>query len=573
MNKYFKSVFLLLFALVFVQFTFFQKFNIEENAGLMLPEGFQAITVADSLGSARHLAVNENGDIYVKLRALYSKGGNVALRDTNQDGRADIIKYFSQYPDTYNYGTAMRIHDGYIYYSSSGQVLRQKLIAGQLLPDPKVEMILDDDFKNDIHGYNHTAKPVTFDQKGYMYVPFGSPGDVCQPQDRVPGVMGQYPCPQLEEHAGVWVFDPNKLNQTIKDGKRYATGIRSAVAVAWNFADNNLYLVQHGRDDLHRTWPEKYDKWQSALLPSEEFLRIKEGANAGWPYYYYDQIKGKKLLNPEYGGDGKKEGKGKDYEQPLIGFPGHWAPNDLLFYTGNMFPERYKNGAFITFHGSTIRGPYSQAGYFVGFVPFANGSPSGPWEVFADGFSGIDAIVNTSDAKYRPMGLAQGPDGAIYISDSQKGKVWKVVYKGDKNKFGTTNLAFMESRKQSAHIRNPDFEKDRLVAEAEGGKLIYETYCVACHLANGKGDGQRFPPLNNSEYVNGDKTQLINILLKGLNKKIIVKGKPYNAIMPSHSFLKDADIASVLTYIRQNFENNSSEIFASDVAKLRRKGK
>ena len=82
----------------------------------------------------------------------------------------------------------------------------------------------------------------------------------------------------------------------------------------------------------------------------------------------------------------------------MIGFPAHWAPNDLLFYTGDQFPEHYKNGAFIAFHGSTIRAPYSQAGYFVGFVPFKDGKPSGEWEVFADGFAGMDTIVNTTDA-------------------------------------------------------------------------------------------------------------------------------------------------------------------------------
>ncbi|MBG9375096.1 PQQ-dependent sugar dehydrogenase [Panacibacter sp. DH6] len=540
----------------------------KDNGGLMLPNGFDAVVVADSLGAARHMAVNDNGDIYVKLRRSYPDGSNVVLRDENNDGKADIIKKFSVYIDSFNYGTAMRINNGYLYYSSSSDICRVKLKPGEMVPDTTtVQLILRDDFAHDVHGFNHTAKPLTFDDKGNMYVPYGSPSDVCQLLDRTPGSPGQMPCPQLDEHAGVWMFDPNKPNQTIKDGKRYATGIRSAVAITWNPADKTIYVVQHGRDDLHRTWPEKYDKWTSALQPSEEFLRVKEGTNAGWPYYYYDFEQKKKLLNPEYGGDGKIEADGKKFEQPLIGFPGHFAPNDILFYTGNQFPDHYKNGAFIAFHGSTIRGPYSQGGYFVAFVPFKNGQPSGDWEVFADGFSGMDTIVNTSDALHRPMGLAQGPDGSLYISDSKKGTIWRIMYKGDKNKFGAADLTAMATRKAtSAHIKDPDPVKDNLQKEmVSGGEKIYKTYCVACHLADGKGDGSRFPPLDRSEYVLGDKNRLINVILHGLQEPVTIKGKTYNNVMPAHNYLSDADIAMLLTYVRKSFGNDASEVLSTEV--------
>lgn len=542
------------------------------NDSLMLPAGFEAVVVADNLGSARHLAINDNGDIYVKLRASYPDGSNVALRDENNDGKADIVKKFGIYKDDMNYGTAMRINNGYLYFSSTGTVFRCKLKPGELLPDTSLELILNDDYMNDSHGFNHTAKPLTFDDKGTMYVPYGSPSDVCQQMDRIPGAPGQQPCPQLEEHAGVWAFDPNKKNQTIKDGKHFATGIRSAVAITWNPEDKNIYVVQHGRDDLHRTWPALYSKWQSALLPSEEFLRVKEGTDAGWPYYYYDQIKGKKLLNPEYGGDGEKTGKGDEYEQPLIGFPGHWAPNDILFYQGDQFPAHYKNGAFITFHGSTIRAPYSQGGYFVAFVPFKDGKPSGPWEVFADGFAGMDTIINTMDAHHRPMGLAEGPDGSLYISDSRKGTIWKIMFKADKTKFGSEQLAAMDKRKNSAHIRTPDEVADNLQKEVVvGGEQIYQTYCAACHLPDGRGDESRFPPLVNSEFVKGDKATLIDIVLNGMQQPIKVNGKQFNGVMPAHSFLKDADLALVLTYIRQNFNNSASEILPAEIEEQRKK--
>ncbi|MEP7259484.1 MAG: c-type cytochrome, partial [Flavitalea sp.] len=405
------------------------------------------------------------------------------------------------------------------------------------------------------------------------YVPFGAPGDVCQLVDRVPGEAGQMPCPQLEEHAGIWQFDANKPGQTQKDGRRYATGIRSVVAMDWNHADSSLFVLQHGRDDLHRTWPALYTPWQSALLPAEEFLKVKDGTNAGWPYYYYDELQGKKLLNPEYGGDGKKEGDGAKYEQPLIGFPAHWAPNDLFFYTGDQFPGRYKNGAFIAFHGSTIRAPYPQAGYFICFVPFANGKPSGPWEVFADGFAQTDTIVNTSDAMYRPMGIAIGPDGSLYISESEKGKIWRIMYKGDRKNFAPAQLTAMEKRKTTSNnIRTPDEVADNLNrGKAVAGSEIYFTYCSVCHQQDGKGDGNRFPPLEKSEWVTGDKSRLIKVVLNGLQGSIEINGKSYNNAMPSHSFLNDMQVAEALTYIRANFSNGATPVTAEEVKKLRGK--
>src|ERR1051325_11300647 len=112
-----------------------------DNGGLFLPVNFEAVVVVDSIGSARHLAVNDNGDIYVKLRSAYPDGGNVALRDEDNDGKADIIKKFSIYIDSFGYGTAMRIHNGYLYYSSSTDIYRCKLKPGQLLPDTTQELI------------------------------------------------------------------------------------------------------------------------------------------------------------------------------------------------------------------------------------------------------------------------------------------------------------------------------------------------------------------------------------------------------------------------------------------------
>ena len=183
-------------------------------------------------------------------------------------------------------------------------------------------------------------------------------------------------------------------------------------------------------------------------------MRIEDGDDYGWPYTYYDHFKNKRMLAPEYGGDGKKISD--NYTKPIMGLPAHWAPNDLLFYTGDQFPNRYKNGAFIAFHGSTNRSPYPQAGYVVGFIPFKDGLPSGELEIFADGFAQVEVIKEMKDAKYRPMGLAEGPNGSLYISDSKKGKIWRVLFDGNKSDFGDKNLEKMKLRIHLPHIKTPE---------------------------------------------------------------------------------------------------------------------
>ncbi len=542
-----------------------------DNGGLFLPGNFEAIVVVDSLeGRARHIAVNDNGDIYVKSRFSNAEGRNVAMRDTNGDGKADVIEKFGKYENERSYGTAMRIHNGYLYFSSELIVYRQKLTPGSLIPEGEIEQIVVDDHEHGMH--EHIAKPIAFDREGNLYVPYGAPSNACQEVNRTPAVPGIDPCPQLDQHGGVWRFDANKKGQTQKDGVEFATGIRSVVAMEWNPSDNNLYLVMHGRDDLLRLWSSLYSPWQSAMLPAEEFIKVTEGSDFGWPYCYYDQVQEKKVLAPEYGGDGNMIGRCDQFEKPLIGFPGHWAPNDLLFYQGNQFPERYKRGAFVAFHGSTNRAPYPQAGYFIGFIPFEGGKPTEKFEVFADGFAGVDPIVNVSDAIYRPMGLAEGPDGSLYIAETEKGKVWRVMYKGDREGFGEGHLAEMEKRKGLSHIRTPDQVEDNLEKDiVAGGGKVFGVYCAACHQSDGKGASGRFPPLAGTDWVTGDKERLINIVLNGIDGPIVVNGETYINAMPQHGFLSDQEVANVLTYIRQNFGNKASEVTAAEVSRVRDK--
>lgn len=538
---------------------------------LVLPIGFESTVFIDSIvETTRHIAVSSEGNVYTKFKKTSKEGALAALKDLNGDGIADEVVKFAKDSSIVGrgYATAARIYKGYLYFSSELAVYRYKLDPKHLVPQGPLETVVIDDHPHGMH--EHIGKPIAFDNKGRLYVPFGAPSNTCQNPKRTPQKPGMDPCPQLERHGGIWVFDAEKLNQTQADGYKYATGIRSIVGLDWNPQDQTLYAVVHGRDDLFRLWPEHYSPWQSAMLPSEEFLKIEEGDDFGWPYCYYDQMQQKRILSPEYGGDGNSIGRCENFKTPIMGFPGHWAPNDLVFYQGDAFPDYYKNGAFIAFHGSTNRAPYPQSGYFIGFIPFKDGKPTGTFDVFADGFAQIDPIVNVRDALYRPMGIAFAPDGSMYIGDTEKGRIWRVKFTGDKTTFGSQNLAKMEARKLLSHIRTPDIKKDNLTEKnSSEGQQIYNTYCVACHQSNGKGASGRFPPLNKTDWVVGDKERLVHLILNGMEGPIKVNGEDYNGLMPQHAFLKDDQIAKVLTYIRTHFGNEASPLSVAEVKKYR----
>jgi len=392
------------------------KNRISENGDITIPAGFKAVVVADNVGNARHLTVSPNGDVYVKLERLKDGKGILRLRDNNGDGQADDITGFGNYV-----GTGIAISNGFLYASSNSEVFRYKMnngVADSATAERIVQGLVD--------RRQHNSKSITLDNKGNIYVNIGAPSNACQERDRQKGSKGQDPCPILETAGGIWQFKVDKPNQSYAEGSRYATGLRNVVGLDWNTETNQLFVTQHGRDMLFQHYPELFNEEQGAELPSEEMLQVSQGDNFGWPYCYYDQIKKQKLLNPEYGGDGKTAGRCESIKKPVVAFPGHIGPNGLLFYTGNQFPAKYKNGAFVAFHGSWNRAPRPQEGYFVVFVPMKNGKATGDYEIFADGFAG--EFKDPSKARFRPCGLAQGPDGSLYISDDQKGRIWKVTY-------------------------------------------------------------------------------------------------------------------------------------------------
>jgi glucose/arabinose dehydrogenase len=378
------------------------------DSGLLLPPGFSATIIAKDLVGARHMAVTKQGGIYVKLSKLKDGKGIYYLKDTNDDGVVKVQYSFGDYP-----GTGIFIKDDYLYASSNEEVYRYHLNGkGEVINPGQPEKIVT----GLVNRNRDNSKSIAIDDHKNLYVNCGSYSTSCLVNGS--SLQGPMPCPLLDSVGGIWKFKTDQLNQGYQDGTRYATGFKNVVGLDWNKLTNSLFILQHGRDQLNSLFPQLYSKEQNNSQPAETMYELQEGSDGGWPYIYYDGKLHKKILAPEYGGDGVKEG-GATAQNPVADFPAHLAPNGLLFYTGKSFPKKYRNGAFIAFHGKS---PEMQKGYLVAFVPFKKNKPSGEWETFADHFA-ADAANQP-----KPCGLAQAPDGSVYVSDDAKGNIYRIRY-------------------------------------------------------------------------------------------------------------------------------------------------
>jgi len=381
-----------------------------DNGGLVLPEGFCATVVASQLGPVRQLVVAPNGDVYAALSGKPgdNTGGVVAFRDKDGDGKPDERASFGP-----GGGNDVKLHNGYVYFALNDRVVRYRLGDGKLQPIGKEETVV-----SGLPGEGgHAAKSLAFGPADAMYVNIGSKTNSCQKTDRLPGSPGNQPCTELEQRAGVWRFSADRLGQRFAEGRRFATGLRNAMALATQPGTEALLAAVHGRDQLSDNWG--FSDEVNANNPAEELVRVESGGDYGWPYCYYSNQYRKKVLAPEYGGDGQKVGRCASAKAPLLAFPGHWAPMALAFYDSDAFGPSYRGGLFVAFHGSWNRAPLPQEGYRVVFVPFTRGKPAGEYSTFATEKGGPTSL--------RASGVAVGPDGSLYISADQNGKIWRVV--------------------------------------------------------------------------------------------------------------------------------------------------
>ena len=405
------------------------------SAGLTLPAGFCANVFAEGVIHGRHVAVAGNGDVYIAIEGTNPSpkaqpAGTtpppatsfVALRDTNRDGRADLLRRIGTLGNT---GVALA--NGYVYVDEGTAIVRYARADTALVPAGKREVVVD--------GFpltpGHRARNFVIDTTGSLFVNVGSATNSCQAKDRALGSPGLEPCTELLTRAGIWRFDADRPGQRFNPEARFASGIRNGMGLAVA-SDGMLYGTQHGRDQLHDNWPEVFpDVAYQAENPGEQLIQINQGDDFGWPHCYYSIVERHLVDAPEYGGDGKTTTRCADKKEPRAVFPAHWAPMSLFIYPTNLagtdrFPDKYRGGAFIAFHGSWNRTPAPQAGYRVVFQPLSGGE----YITFADGFAGLPADqIQPDRAKHRPVGIAAMPDGSLIITDDAGGRVYRVTYR------------------------------------------------------------------------------------------------------------------------------------------------
>src|SRR6478672_3392099 len=502
-----------------------------DNGGITLSPGFCATVFADNVGHARHMVVAPNGVVYVNTwsgryyanteNAKAPDGGFLlALQDTTGSGRADKVVRFGPGVESGNAGgTGIALHNGALFAETNDRIVRYALPPGTIAPTGAPEVVVS---RLPLTG-DHPMHPFKIDAQGALYVDLGSATNSCQVANRMPNSSGIQPCTELETRAGIWRYDANRTGQRFSPAERFATGLRNGEGVAFDSA-GRIFVTQHGRDQLRENWPHLYTPAQGANEPAEELVELERGADYGWPYCYFDLTQHKLVLAPEYGGDGGKTvGLCADKRAPVAAFPAHWAPNDLLLYDGHQFPAAYRGGAFIAFHGPWNRAPLPQGGYNVVFQPLSGGKVSGKYVVFADGFAG--AVKEPGQAVHRPSGLAVGPDGTLYISDDQRGRIWRVTYRGPVTAAVAAAAAPSSRTDNSAPDAavppegiHPDAGSQVTAAlptppgatpeEVALGKRVYEGQvasapCAGCHGTDAKGSPQG-PDLTSGQWIWGD---------------------------------------------------------------------
>ena len=386
-----------------------------------LPEGFCATLFADDVGPARHLAVSKSGIVYAALwREGQRVGGILALRDTNGDGVAD-----ERFPFGAEGGSGIAIRDSLLFHATWSTIYRYTLQGSE--PAPKGEPI---QVVTGMPELEHGARSITLAGERGLYVNVGVPSNACERNYPGRDFRGQEPCDELRTSGGIWLFDAMGTDQAFSETNRYATGLRHTVALG-SRSSGELYGAPHGIDHLDRWWPDAgYSREQAAAIPSETLFKIDSAQDYGFPYCMHDPRSNRMILTPAYAQAPSFGERCAGLPKPAATFAAHAAPLALLFYEGSHFPERYRDGAFVALHGSLFHAPLAPAGYSVAFVPSSTLKAGGPVETFAKGAG--RSIRNPMSQTVRPSGLAADSTGALYFSDDNNGRIWRIRWTGQK---------------------------------------------------------------------------------------------------------------------------------------------
>ena len=337
-------------------------------AAITVPEGFEVGIFAEGLDSPRFMHFGPQGKLFVADRGA---GQIVVLVDEDADGRSDSKQVFAdEVPDPHS----IVYRDGDWYVGVPHGVIRLTDQDADGRADARTTLI--DDYPTS----GHNTRTIDFLEDGRMVVSIGSSCNVCEEDD--------------PRRAAVVIY-------TEGGEQIFAAGLRNAVGLTVHPATGELWATNNGRDLMGDD------------LPPETVYRLQQGADYGWPRCHSGRIP-----DPEFGSSTACEG----VEAPVVEMQAHSAPLGLVFYDGSAFPETYRGDLFIAFHGSWNRS--IPTGYKVVRLPFEGAEPGAAVIDFAYGWLEQDLKTVTG----RPVGLAVGPDGALYVSDDAGGFIYRIAY-------------------------------------------------------------------------------------------------------------------------------------------------
>jgi glucose/arabinose dehydrogenase len=375
---------------------------------LKVPEGFKVEMVASGIENPRVIRFAPNGDLFV---ANSDQGQVLLFRWT--EGAAELEKHIYIEGLNQPYGIAFHPAENpeWLYVAESDGLKRYPYNPDDVAMAENVEA---ETLVQGIPGEHHWTRDIAFSPDGTtLFYSIGSGSNVGENMDREPeGGIERWASAEPmgaswgaeERRATVLAYDAGATDPAaFADSERYfATGLRNCSGMTIQPATGELWCVVNERDELGDN------------LPFDYATSVKEGGFYGWPWYYIGD-------NPDpRWTDTPRDDLADDVTVPDVLFQPHSAPLNIAFYEADQFGPEYKGDAFVAMHGSWNRG--TRTGYKVVRLDFdENGEPTGTYEDFLTGF-----VLDDASVWGRPVGVAVGPDGSLFVSEDGSGTIWKV---------------------------------------------------------------------------------------------------------------------------------------------------